>query len=313
MAHGNLKGQFQIMNPGKLSSYYLQPIPAATLLRCGLSEEYRNVPKLSYIVVVCLSLLNDLHPGYRPAMSDADQRALAENLMKRLCLENPLHHNIWPVDFDGPRSTCRGDWSQTTIGALWSVTNLGIPRLTNISQLSEVIKICSGNHILKHADRTYVQQRRIEDQNLTREETLLAVSQFPDDHPVEILKIEKPSWVQDPYWCPPWWDSGLFGAFRNILFVRSHIPSSYRSMSNERNGHWVVFGFGDPSDRLGFEPPFNRLLMWRCFSCPALNGSMSLDRHLACLLKGLSFKDLFRSVASPVNLLNTVAPASRLS
>ena len=124
MAHGNLKGQFQIMNPGKLSSYYLQPIPAATLLRCGLSEEYRNVPKLSYIVVVCLSLLNDLHPGYRPAMSDADQRALAENLMKRLCLENPLHHNIWPVDFDGPRSTCRGDWSQTQLEhcGLWPIS-----------------------------------------------------------------------------------------------------------------------------------------------------------------------------------------------
>ena len=36
-----------------------------------------------------------------------------------------------------------------------------------------------------------------------------------------------------------------------------------------------------------------------------------MDGHLAALLKGLSFKQLYRSTAKPVNVLNTVAERAR--
>ena len=49
----------------------------------------------------------------------------------------------------------------------------------------------------------------------------------------------------------------------------------------------------------------------RCFNCPALNGTISLDRHLGALLKALSFPEAFRSRAHTVDLLNPAAPSER--
>jgi hypothetical protein len=42
-----------------------------------------------------------------------------------------------------------------------------------------------------------------------------------------------------------------------------------------------------------------------------LNGTVSMDRHLAALLQGLSFKHFYTSTAKTVNILNTVANTNR--
>ena len=62
---------------------------------------------------------------------------------------------------------------------------------------------------------------------------------------------------------------------------------------------------------MGLRPPYDQIYFYHCFRCPSLNGTVSMDRHLAALLVGLSFKANYRSTAKPVNVLNTVAEHSR--
>ena len=70
--------------------------------------------------------------------------------------------------------------------------------------------------------------------------------------------------------------------------------------------------FGEePSDRLQLRSPYDVIYYWQCYNCPSLNGLVSMDRHLASLLKALSFPDLYRSTAKTANILNTVAQPMR--
>ena len=62
---------------------------------------------------------------------------------------------------------------------------------------------------------------------------------------------------------------------------------------------------------MGLHHPYNTIYFWYCFCCPALNGSLSMCRHLAALLKGLSFKSEYKSTAKAPNLLNTVVGSRR--
>ena len=97
-----------------------------------------------------------------------------------------------------------------------------------------------------------------------------------------------------------------------MTLVRAHIPPSYKTATNRANYHWVVIGFGqEPSNRLGLIPPYDKIYCWYCFNCPALNGSMGMDRHLSALLQGLSFPEEYHSTALPVNTLNTVVSVQR--
>jgi hypothetical protein len=119
-------------------------------------------------------------------------------------------------------------------------------------------------------------------------------------------------WTPGPRWCPSWWDESRFGQWKDLRLVRSQIPPSYKSATTRTNYHWVIIAFGrEPSHRMGFRHPYDCIYCWRCFRCPALNGSMSMDRHLATLLKALSFPSQYKSTAKPVNLLNTVAVTRR--
>ena len=75
---------------------------------------------------------------------------------------------------------------------------------------------------------------------------------------------------------------------------------------------WVPVGFGEePSDRVGLQSPYDKICFWRCVKCPSLNGIVSMNRHCIALLQALSFKEMYRSTAKPVNVLNTVACSNR--
>ena len=115
-----------------------------------------------------------------------------------------------------------------------------------------------------------------------------------------------------PRWIPSWWDQDRFGPWNDLKLVKCKIPPSSKSATSPANFHDVVIGFGDqPSDRMGLRPPYDQIYFYHCFRCPSLNGTVSMDRHLAALLVGLSFKANYRSTAKPVNVLNTVAEDSR--
>ena len=223
-------------------------------------------------------------------------------------------HDIFPISFDSGRSR---DWTGTTFGALRNNNVIGFPTLTLEEVNPTAIELCGGPHCLMRANSvlTYMSQILTQGQNLTREETIQAVSQFPWDWKVEYLQVETPSdFVPTPgnqSWSPEYWNTALFGEWRDLTFVRCHIPPSYKT-ATRANYHWVVIGFSnEPSNRLSVRSPLDRIQMFRCFSCPAKNGSLSFDRHLATLLIGLSFPNFYRSTARTVNLLNTVAEPAR--
>ena len=117
MIHATLKMSYQFLNCRKLPTSYLFPFKPSTLAHHGIDLAYVNVSKLSFIGVLISSLVNQLHPGYRPAMSDENQRLLAEGQLTRLVLENPLQHDIRPINFLKKRGG-RVNWVLTTIGKL---------------------------------------------------------------------------------------------------------------------------------------------------------------------------------------------------
>ena len=309
--HAPLHFTYQINNERKLDTYYLDPLPLSILTRYGL-EEFEDVPLYSFIITCCLSLFNQFHPGFKPAMSEQDQRDLAESLMTRLFLENPLLHPVWNIDFDRGRLG-RGNWMTTTLAALAENDILNFPKITEIEQLKAAILLCSGKHAIIKADQiiTYMIQLNLADRNLTRAETIEALATLPEDEfEIEYLRVVRPD--DDPNWTPPGWDVDLFGEWMDVTFVRCFMPSSNRSMSSRANGHYCVIGFGEEgSDRMGLPEPYNRIYYFRCFNCPSLNGSMALDRHLAGMLKLLSFKQWYKSTQRTFALLNTQAPDNR--
>ena len=127
-------------------------------------------------------------------------------------------------------------------------------------------------------------QLLVQQQNMTRDDVLIAVSQFPNDWPVEYLKLTGSQ---------SWWNADMFGEWKDVTIVRCYVPSThnYFSMKKKTGGHYVVFGYGDTaSDRLGLREPFNRIFFWRCFSCSALNVMVAGDRHCAALLQEMKMR-----------------------
>ena len=78
-----------------------------------LPDSHKRIPKLSVYTVVACSLLNEIHPGYRPLyLREEDQEPMADNILLRMSVENPLlYEEIWPVSFMGAGARDRGDWS----------------------------------------------------------------------------------------------------------------------------------------------------------------------------------------------------------
>ena len=63
MVHAALKQRFRALNGKHMTNSILLPIPEKMRLRYGLDEKFRDVPRLNYILVVTVSLLNRYHPG----------------------------------------------------------------------------------------------------------------------------------------------------------------------------------------------------------------------------------------------------------
>ena len=164
----------------------------------------------------------------------------------------------------------------------------------------------SGTHCLEKADTvlTYMSQILALERNLSVEEYREAAQSFPNEWPLEYIRYSSAA-------SPSWWNTDVFGDWVDLTFVRCLIPStnSHFNRATRAGGHWCVFAISEqPTDRMGLRPPYNRIQFFRCFACSSLNGTVSLDRHLGAMLKGLSFPGEFRPVARFVSLLNTTAP-----
>ena len=63
MVHCALKQRFRALDAKHLTNSVLLPIPEAMRLKFGLSDEFKDVARLNYILVVTASLYNRFHPG----------------------------------------------------------------------------------------------------------------------------------------------------------------------------------------------------------------------------------------------------------
>ena len=322
MVHSSLKKRFKFLDAKHLANSTLFALKPHQLARYGLPEAYKNVSRLSIIAMVLCSLHNSTHPGYSVLyIRPEDQVAAANRLLTRLFLKNPLFHTIWPRDIKFADRQRPGDcWTTTTFGDIHT-HGINFPQLGSHQVNPVATDLVSGPHaILKSFSlATYMGQLQIKEQNLnlTRQETELFLQNFPLSWPVQFCHVEAPhdfvSTPQNPHWTPEWYDEAAFGAWPgNICFVQVRIPPSHTSATSSANFHHAVIGFVEnPSDRLGLLPPYDRIVMWRCFSCPALNGNMSMCRHLAAALMGLSFPQEYKSTFKSVDVLNTVASRQR--
>ena len=317
--HASLKKIFSFIDAKKMTNTYLKPFSRKERRKYNLADSHKKIPKLSVYVVVCCSLLNEIHPGYRPLyLREEDQAQMADNILHRMSVENPLlYDDIWPVSFTGTRGRARGDWNMVKIAFLEYVNehflNFPIPAEADVQRLAPLL--AGGIHALLKTSEvlTYIHKLYFKDNPLTPEELIRRCEAFPDHMEVYYTKIETPAdfvpTVENPVWIPDWWDTDKFGDWPgNLTLVRSLIPPTMKSATQRSNFHQVVIGFGEePSDRLGQPPPFDRVYFWRCFQCPAMCGSLSMDRHCATLLCALAFRQTYRSKARLGTLLNPVA------
>ena len=314
--HAALKSKFKILDMRHLSNDYLLPLNASQIDWYGLTPEYRDIPKLNILATVCCSILNSNHPGFYPLYMDHAQQVRAAALfLQRFFLQNPLlHSDNWPISF----TTTGSEWRQLTFGQLDEDDVLDFPKLARESINPIALELTSGPHAIERADSvlTYMGQLLLKGRNLSREETERALENFPNEWKLYFTEIKTPAEFQPspncPRWIPDWWDEVRFGPFLDLKLVKCKIPPSYKSATSPANFHTVVIAYGDePSARLGLRSPYDRIYFWLCFRCPALNGMVSMDRHLSAFLKGLSFKQEYRSTAKPCNVLNTVAETAR--
>ena len=315
-AHGGLKLKFQILDKRHLSNEYLLPFNARQVVSFRLPAEYRHTPKLNLIATVCCSIFNSTHPGFQPIYMDPPQQVRAARLfLKRLFVINPLlHPEIWPISFSKPKTS---DWRKLTFAALENDDVIGFPKLESISINPVAIELISGPHALLKADTvlTYMRQLQLKGLNLTREQTIQALQEFPNSWKLYFTEFKFPADFQPspscPRWIPAWWDEDKFGPWVDLKIVRCKVPPSYKC-ATPPNFHNVVIAFGtEASDRLGLREPYSKIYFWYCYKCPSLNGTVSMDRHCAAFLKALSFKDLYKPTSKTVNVLNTVADQSR--
>ena len=109
----------------------LLPFTQSQLRLFNMPEEmYRTMPRISYIVTVCCSMFNRVHPGFLPLyMDSAEQSRSASALLRRLFLENPLiYTDIWPIELDAAR---RGTaWTEVSFRDSPRMMSLVSPNLT---------------------------------------------------------------------------------------------------------------------------------------------------------------------------------------
>ena len=316
--HAALKQRFKFLDMRHLPNSLLQPLSKKILARYGMADEYKDTPKINFLVTVCCSMLNEYHPGFNPlSLDDCMEVRTAQIIVKRLFLENPfLHPEIWPIDFTIARPGHH--WKELTVKE-WKedhIFNFPFPQL-NKGQINPIaIELTSSVHALHKADGilTYMKQLLLKNEDLTREETVNALQQSPDEWKIQFMEIKTPAdfvpTAECPTWIPSWWDT-RFGPWYDMTLVRCKVPPSNRTAINA-NYHYPVIAFGEvPSDRLMVRHPYDLVYFTHCFRCPSKNGSIAMDRHEAALLKLLSFQDEYRPTSRTVNILNTVAQPKR--
>jgi hypothetical protein len=157
--HASLKSKFKITDMRHLWNESLLPLTSKQLVRFGLPEAYKNIPRLNFIAIVCCSLVNSQHPGFVPLYMSDPLRS-ARVFLKRLLIENPLlHPEIWPVVFTAAR-TSGTQWVEISFRDLAENDVIGFPKLDRDSINPVALDIASGPHAIKQADSllTYMNQ-----------------------------------------------------------------------------------------------------------------------------------------------------------
>ena len=314
--HAALKQRFKFLDMRHLWNSTLLPFTKKKLDMYGMPEEYKDTPKINFLVTVCCSLINEQHPGFPPlSLEPAAEVRTANIIHQRLFLENPfLHPEIWPIDFTNTRPGLI--WTEITVKDLQETCVINFPQLEKGQINSIALELLASTHALQKADGilTYMKQLLIKDMDLTREEAIEELKTMPGEWKIQYLELKAPSDFHPtsdcPRWAPTWWNE-RFGPWHDITLVRCKIPPSNRSATSA-NFHWPVIAFGQtPSRRLMVRPPYNVIYFSHCFRCPSKSGSISMDRHEAALLKILSFPEEYRPTSKTVNILNTVAQPKR--
>ena len=304
-AHAGLKQKFQIVDCKKLPNCYLQPFTNSQRIKFGLDDSFKNVSKLSYIIIVCLSLYNRYHPGFAITfLSPAEQVVQARNCLDRLFIENPLQYDIWDFPLTGGRSRL---WNEARIGDLYTPATdiLNFPKCPPHLINPVAVELTGGMNALATANSviTYKRQLALQGRNMTRDQVLRDLETAPDNMTFHYIRVNSE---------PSGWNVSLFGVWQNLTLVRFEFPPSNKSATSRANFHWPIIALGNsPSDRLGLRDPFRNILFWNCRNCPSKCGLLSCDKHTAAAIELLSFKDQYRSTARGIDLLNTVVDDAR--
>ena len=80
--HASLKKTFAFLDAKKMPNSYIKPFNRTERRKYNVPDSHKSIPKLSVYVVVCCSLLNEIHPGYRVLyLSEEDQVPMADNIL----------------------------------------------------------------------------------------------------------------------------------------------------------------------------------------------------------------------------------------
>lgn len=318
--HASLKKTLAFFDAKKFSNKYLKPFSKAQQKWYKFPRSHETIPKLSVFLVVGCSILNEIHPGYRPLyLNEEDQVPMADCIIQRMSMENPLlYEDMWPLDFTARNEG--NEWSSVKVAILEYVNEdfLHFPLPLNDEFRRAAIFLVGGIHALLKTNEvlTYINKLYLKDSNISPEEVLRRCSAFPDHMEILYSKIETPGdfvpTEETRKWIPDWWDEEIFGEWHDCTVAKTLIPPSMKSATVRSNFHNVVICYGnEPSDRLGLLPPFDRIYAWRCLNCPAKIGSVAMDRHCATFLCALAFRQTYSSKARLATVLNPVAPDCR--
>ena len=301
MSFGAEKRMWKIIGAKHIPNSLVEPLSPSQMQRFRVPGDFANTPKITFVATVCMSLYNKIHAGFKLLFFETAEQEIegAQRLVRRMKVENPLLHNVFDIRFE---SRARGPWTEHTFADFTGPTNpLNIPKITLNQVNPAAIQMVSGPHAITRGMSvlTYCSQNYVKNNNISGDEAVNIIQNFPAFHKVESLRVD----IR-----PENWDDELFGPFQPVTFVRSLMPPTHRSTSSSQNFHMCVIAFGDEgNNRLGLIPPFDKVLYWYCHGCPSLNALCSMDRHLAALMMGLSFQELFKPTAKNVRILNPVA------
>ena len=90
------------------------------------------------------------------------------------------------------------------------------------------------------------------------------------------------------------------------MLVRACIPPSNRSASQRANWHYPVICYStQQTDRWGLRDPYRVIHAWYCHNCLNKGGSVRVCKHVALLLKAISFWFWFHPTTRNIYLLTT--------